>query len=94
MVEQLKDKNPSQWYTQLKRMSSYDQGRSDQITVDEIDHLSDRDQAEAIADHFASVSQEYEHLQVEDIQIPEIPPGSVPEFTRSDVHKELSKLKV
>ena len=53
-VEDLKTKNPGQWYSCLKRITSYDQ-KDGQINIDEISHLSDQDQAEKIADKFTSI---------------------------------------
>ena len=44
-VADLKLKKPGQWYSCLKRMTSYDQQRSDQPMVSEINHLPDQQQA-------------------------------------------------
>ena len=46
-------------------MSGQDEKFSD-FTVDELVVLSDQDQAERIADHYASISQEYEPVKNED----------------------------
>ena len=54
-VADLKLKNPGQWYSCLKRITSHDQHRNDQPMVDEINHLPDQQQAEMIADKFASI---------------------------------------
>ena len=44
-VEDLKKKKPSQWYSSLKKMSSFDQLKNDEPVVDDISHMSDQDQA-------------------------------------------------
>ena len=66
-VEDLKKKKPSQWYSSLKKMSSFDQLKNDEPVVDDISHMSDQDQAEQIAEKFASIPNSYECLQTDDI---------------------------
>ena len=61
--------------------------------MDSIKHLTDKDQAEVIADKFAKVSQEYEPLEKEDIDIPEFDASSIPSFTADQVQQKLLKLK-
>ena len=39
--------------------------------VDEINHMPDKVQAETIAYHISAVSQEYEHLENNDIKVPD-----------------------
>ena len=50
-VADLKIKNPSQWYSSLKRITSDDQTKQ-QVNIEEINHPSDQAQAELIADNF------------------------------------------
>ena len=61
-VADLKKKSPGQWYSALKRITSSDQ-RSDQINIEEINHLTDQEQAERIAEKFSSIQNEYQPLQ-------------------------------
>ena len=91
MVNELLEKEQHQWYSQYKRLTN--QGKTDQIIVDEISHLSDIDQAERIADHISSVSQEYEHLQKEDIKIPDFHKTSIPHIAVSEVKEKLLMIK-
>ena len=63
------------------------------MIVESLKHLSDSDQAEAIADKFARVSQEYEPLKDADIEIPEFDEKSIPIFTPKDVQKRLERVK-
>ena len=51
------------------------------------------EQAEAIADKFSKVSQEYEPLKDGDIDIPEFDEKSIPQFAPKDVQKKLEKVK-
>ena len=83
-VEDLKTKNPGQWYSCLKRMTSSDQ-KGEQINIDEISHLPNQVQAEMIADKFTSIPNEYEALKSEDISVPPFTPDEVPQFEPSRV---------
>ena len=94
MIKDLKTKNPSQWYSMLKRMSSYDQGKAEDIVVTEISHLSNQEQVEAIADRISAVSQEYEPLRKEDIEIPYYSEESIPQFSVQQVREIFLKMKV
>ena len=60
MVKDLKTSQPKQWYSKLKRMSSIDQTKNEDVLVENIASMSNKDQAEKIADEFAKVSNEYE----------------------------------
>ena len=62
IVSDLKLSNPSQWYSKLKRMTSHDQLKTEQVNVEEISHLSDQDQAEKIADSFSTISNQYDEI--------------------------------
>ena len=70
IVKDLKTSNVSQWYSKLKRLCSYDKEKIEPLVVDSIKHLTDQEQAEVIADKFSKVSQEYEPLQKDDIEVP------------------------
>ena len=62
-VADLKNMKPGQWYSCLKKLTSFDQLKCDQPNVEEIRHLSDQAQAELIADKFAKIQNEYEPLK-------------------------------
>ena len=91
-VADLKQKKPSQWYSCLKRLTSYDQHKLDEPIVDEISHLPDQEQAEIIASKFAAVQNEYEAVQNDDISIPPFVSSEVPQFRPSQVWFALSRL--
>ena len=83
-----------QWYSKLKRITNFDQSKSDVTQVDEINHLSDRDQAEAIADSFSAISNEYQPVSREDIKIPSFTSSDIPQFEPHQIQKYLQNIKV
>ena len=66
-VEDLKSANPSQWYSKVKRMGGLHESQSNIIQVEELEGMSNLDQAERIAQHYASISNEYKALRKDDI---------------------------
>ena len=94
IVKDLKSSNPSQWYSKLKRLCSFDQNKSDPIIVDSIKNLSDKEQAEEIANKFAKVSQEYNPLKTGDIKVPNFPDSSIPFFKLEQVKMKLQEIKI
>ena len=91
-VADLKTKNPGQWYSCLKRITSYDP-KDDQINIDEISHFSDQDQAEKIADKLTSIPNQYEKQKTEDISFPPFTQEEIPQIEPSRVWVLLSQLK-
>ena len=91
-VADLKRKNPGQWYSWLKRVSSYDQ-RENQVNIEDINHLPDQEQAEIIADKFSSIQNEYEPIKNEDVCVPPFSNEDVPQFQPSQVWLLLTQLK-
>ena len=83
----------AQWYSKLKKVTNYAQDKSENIQVDEISHLSDQDQAEAIADSFSAISNEYEAINKDDIKIPSFPQSSIPHFKPHIILKYLKNIK-
>ena len=61
MIADLRTKNPSQWYSSLKRITGFEK-KSEKVIISEINQKSDQEQVEAIADYFLSISNEYEPL--------------------------------
>ena len=92
-VADLKTKKPGQWYSCLKRITSYDK-QSEEINIEEIRHLNDQEQAEKIAEKFASIPNEYEELKGEDIDIPKFSAEDIPQFEPSKIWKLLCKIKI
>ena len=81
----------NQWYSQFKRLTN--QGKTDKIIVEEISHLADSEQAEQIADHISAVSQEYDPLKTEDIEVPKFNQSTTPHISVEEVLEGLMNIK-
>ena len=88
----MKTRNPRQWYSALKRITKFAPGHAENVIVDEIAHLPQEDQANIIAEKFASIQNEYSALKAGDIDIPEFSDSEIPQFAVSDVWQLLAKL--
>jgi exonuclease III len=83
-VEDLKTKNKGQWFSELKKLSKYDQ-KKEHVIVEEINELTDQEQAEKIADKFSQTRQEYDKLKKEDVKIPLFEASEVPVINVTNV---------
>ena len=86
-------KSPKQWYSSFKRLTSYDQHKSEPLHIEEISKFSYQQQAEMIADHKAKIANQYEPLNTDDIQFPFFTPEEVPQFSERQVWLKLCQLK-
>ena len=93
MIDDVMTARDSQWYSKLKRITNYGQTKSDLVQVDEISHLSDKEQAEAIADSFSAISNEYEPVNKDAINIPPFQNSDIPQLKPYQVRKHLEKIK-
>ena len=94
MVEDLKISNVGQWYSKLKRMSSIDPTKDENVLVQNIMDLPSAEQAELIADQFAKISNLYQPLKSEDIQLPTTEKSKpVPLFEPHQIYQKLTKMK-
>ena len=94
MVEDLKESNVGQWYSKVKRMSSIDPTREEKILVQEINDLPSNQQAEVIADEFARISNLYQPLKTEDIELPSVENSKAfPMFEPYQIHEKIRKMK-
>ena len=93
MLDDVMGGKSGEWYSKLKRMTRYDQGRSEIIQVDEINHLNDQDQAEMIASHQARISNTYKGIERSDITIPHFEPEDIPQLTAAKVKEYIGRLK-
>ena len=93
IVSDLKNSNPGQWYSKLKRMTSYDQIKSEEVNVESICHLSDIEQVELIADNFCKVSNQYEPIDAKQIVLGARNEKSVPTIEAHEVCEYLRKIK-
>ena len=93
MVRQVKEADPSKWYSMLKRITNYHKDKTERLDIEERNHLTDKDQAEAIADGFNTISQEYEEVKKENIAMPEIHDGTILKFEPWQIKKYLDRIK-
>ena len=91
-IEELKLKNPKQWYSCLKNITAFDQIKNEEPNVQELRHLPDQEQADKIAEEFAKIQNSYEPLKKEDIVIPLFDDKDVPKFSPAQVWLALRKL--
>ena len=91
MVTNLVRTDQNQWYSQYKRLTN--QGLSEKLVVDEINHLTDEQQGEKIADNIKAVSQEYDHLKMDDINTKPFTKSSIPHITGTEVLEKLKNVK-
>ena len=91
-IKNLRKSKPGKWYSEFKKLTSYDQQFSENLIVESIKDLPSSEQAEQIADKFAQVSQEYDKLKTEDVKIPDFSAKDVPQFTEDEVRIILSQL--
>jgi hypothetical protein len=93
IVQDLKNSNPGQWYSKVKRMTSYDQLKSEQVIVESICHLSDKDQVEIVADSFSKVSNQYDEINPEKICLRSANNKASPKFEAHQIYEYLKKIK-
>ena len=85
IIKDLKLLNPSQWYSKLKRICSFDQEKYNPIFCEEIDEFNDSEQAKKIAKYFATPRNRHSALQECDI-------NSIPQFSHEKVKSLLISL--
>ena len=73
-------------------MSNYDSNQFGHLKVDEICHLSEKQQAEVIAESFSSISQQYQPIKTNEINMPHFSSNSVPVFRPTDIRMKLNKV--
>ena len=66
MVSDLKTSNTGQWYSKIKRMSGRSESSKQNILADELTGLTDQQQADYIAQHYALISNQYEQVRSTD----------------------------
>ena len=74
-------------------MSSHDQHKGETVNVEELSGLTDQQQADKIADRFESTANKYTPLGDNDVSLPLIPEGSVPQLDPEDVYVSLLRIK-
>ena len=74
-------------------MTSYDRQKREDLIISDICHLTDQQQCEIIADTFASVQNEYQPLNKQDIKIPPFQTSDIPQIIPSQVWLKLTRIK-
>ena len=67
MVADLKEKNPHQWYTAIKRLTSNENDQ--ELKIEEINNMSDLEQCGLLADVFSEISNKYHPILISNISI-------------------------
>ena len=91
-IKFLKNAKSKPWHRELKKLTSFGQNYEEKIEVEDIKGHSGKKQAELIADKFAEVSQQYERLKTDDVDVPQFSENYIPIFTEEDVIEVLSGL--
>ena len=91
-IKALRKAKPGKWYSELKKLTNFDQLKNEVMEVESIKDLPASEQAELIADNFSKVANEYDKLKTEDINIPEFSVEDIPQFSESDVELVLSEM--
>ena len=83
--------SPSQWYSLVKKIGLQDV-KSEFIKVECLNDIFDEDAADCVAEHFASISQEYEPLNRNILPsfLPSLPP---PILHKHEIYNELRMMK-
>ena len=66
-VTDFKETDPGKWYSMAKKIGAVNQTDSERVNVECLENHDDQEAVDAVAQHFASLSQEYELLSVENL---------------------------
>ena len=94
MVRQIRESDPSKWYSLLKRITKYNVEKKEELNIEAINHLTDDEQVEVIANYFNATSQKYEEVKSEDIEVKEINPENIPQFSQTKIKQVMDKIKI
>ena len=92
-VSNLKRSNPRGWYRNVKMLLRVD-NRNDVPEVESIKHMTDTEQAEAIADSFAKINNEYKPIDRSRIILPTLSHADILKISDREVLEALRSLKV
>ena len=91
-IKNLANVNPKYWHRELKKLTSFDQFKSEEIVVEDIKELSNKAQAECIADRFAAISQEFDRIKDEDIDVPQFSEYEIPQVSVEEVRDVIAQM--
>ena len=92
-VSHLKRSNPRGWYRNVKMLLRVD-NRNDVPEVESIKHMTDTEQAEAIADSFAKINNEYKPIDRSRIILPTLSHADILRISNREVLEALRSLKI
>ena len=91
-VTELKETNPSKWYTMAKQIGAVS-SQTNELHVASLMDMSNQEAAEAIADHYATISQSYLPLCSADLPAILPSPEPTPNIEEHQVYTGLLELK-
>ena len=91
-VTELKHSDPGRWYKMAQRIGALDQMNNTEVSVEQLQGLTNQESAEAIAQHFAAVSNEYLPLNRNDLPC-YLPSEKPPQVDEVSVYEKINKLK-
>ena len=91
-IRKLRKGNPRQWHREFKKLTRSDQHGSEEISIESIKEFTADEQAELIANSFAAISQEFDALKKDDIEVPTFSEKDVPIVTEAEVSEIISKM--
>ena len=91
-MSELKLTNPGKWYTMAKKIGAVDKMSEGNVQVDSLSNFSAAESAQKIAEHFATISNEYSPVDSNQLPcyLPALPPPQIEEY---DVYHRLNKIK-
>ena len=93
VIKDLKQSDPNQWYSKLKRLCSYDLEKHEVLKCEELNQFDDQIQADTIVKHFSKVRRRFDDLKSYDIETPHFEETSVPHFSQFQVEEALKRIK-
>ena len=61
-VSELKESNPAKWYSMAKRLGTDQNNKDPRLSVECLKGMGDQEAADQVAQHFSTISNEYEPL--------------------------------
>ena len=91
-VNELKESNPSKWYSMAKKLGTDQTNMDPRLKVESMKDLDDKEAAEEVAKHFSSISQEYSPLNT--INLPAyLPAPEVLSVNETQIATRIQRLK-
>ena len=91
-VSELKLSSPAKWYSMAKKIGAVDPMTDGEVKVESLSDFSNQECAQKIAEHFASISNEYSPVDNAHLPcfLPSQPPPTIEEY---DIYVRLNKLR-